>query len=127
MEVKEKNKFLERIKVNPKQVKPEDMKLWYGKVGEPETCEHNQITPKIIEDIKKIEEETFRDSQAIMNNNNVETIEDLEYEYGIENAQIRLGSNTDWYVICGERNDRNNDIRFCGNRWNKCRKKWNFK
>jgi hypothetical protein len=110
IEEKENNKFLERIKANPGQVKPENMKLWYGKVGNPKSYEKEKITEEVIKDIKKIEKETFRDSQAFLNNYNVETREDLEYEYGIKKAQIKLGSKKDWYVIYGEQDDRNNDI-----------------
>jgi predicted Holliday junction resolvase-like endonuclease len=123
MEEKEKNKFLERIKKNPEQVKPEDMKLWYAKVGETQNYENRKITEEVIKNIKEIEKETFRESQALLNKNNVENLEDLEYEYNIENAQIKLGSNKDWYMIYGEQNGRNDDIRFCSNRRNKCQGK----
>jgi hypothetical protein len=118
---------LEKIKSNPWKVYPDDLEFWYGKVGEPQTYEHNQATKYIIEEIKKIEQETYRESQAFLNNNNVENIDDLESEYKIKNAQIKLGSNKDWYMIYGRQNGRNNDIRFCGNRWNKCSEEWKIK
>ena len=101
----EKEKHLERIKLNSEQEKPENIDLWYAKVSEPQTYNHNTVTPRIIEQVKEIEQVTFRESQAFMNNHNIDNIEDLEYEYGIKNSQIKVGSNKDWYMIYGEQND----------------------
>ena len=86
------------------------MEFWYGKVTEPQTYEHktgenieqNAILDKVIEKVKEIEQITYRESQAFLNNHNIENIEDLEYEYYIKNAHIKLGSNKDWYMIYGE-------------------------
>lgn len=101
----EKKQFLERIKANPEQEKTENIELWYAKTSEPQTYKENMVTTEIIKKMKEIEEVTFRESQAFMNNHNIKTKEDLEYEYGIKNTQIKLGSNKDWYMIYGEQKD----------------------
>jgi len=37
-----------------------------------------------------------------LNNKDVETIEDMQYKYGLDNMQVKLGSNEDWYLVYGE-------------------------
>ena len=55
--------------------------------------------------IKEIERITYKDVQQIMNKIYIESIEDIEGQYGLENAQIKLRSNNDWYLIYGDYED----------------------
>ena len=40
-----------------------------------------------------------------MNENDIKTVDEIEDEYGIHNANLRIGSNNDWYLIYGEDED----------------------
>ncbi len=84
------------------EVKTTDVPLWYGKVGKVQDLTNNEITEEKIEILKQIEKAVYREEQQIMNNEDVQTVEDIEYEYGIDNANIKIGSNNDWYLIYGE-------------------------
>ena len=83
-------------------VKTIDIPLWYGRIGKVQDISSETCQEKHIEQIKQIERIAYRDSQQVMNENDVESIEDIEYEYGLENIQIKLGSNNDWYLIYGD-------------------------
>ena len=83
-------------------VKLSDVPLWYGRAGKVQNISSENCQEKHIKKIKQIERTVYRDSQQLMNDNDVYEISDIEYEYGIENIQIKLGSNNDWYLIYGD-------------------------
>ena len=87
------------------EVKTTDIPLWYGKVGKVQNLSSNEITQEKVEVIKQIEKVAFRKEQQLMNYAYIQTVEDIEYEYGIDNANIKIGSNNDWYLIYGEDDD----------------------
>ena len=88
-----------------KEVKPTEIPLWYGKVGKAQKLTRDQITEEKVEIIKQIEEITYREEQQLMNKNNVKTVDDIEYGYNIDNMNLEIGSNNDWYLIYGEYDD----------------------
>ena len=83
-------------------IKPKEVPLWYGKVGEVQNLSDETITEDKIEKIKKIERTVYREEQQLLNNNNIETAEELQDVYGLDNMKVKLGSNEDWYLIYGE-------------------------
>lgn len=100
---------LKQIEQRKKSVKPmekepttKDVPLWYGKVGKVQTFQGDDITPEKIELVKQIERIAYREEQQMLNYEEVSSIDDIEYEYGIDNATIKIGSNNDWYLIYGE-------------------------
>lgn len=84
------------------EVKTTDIPLWYGKVGKVQSLTNSEVTKEKVELIKQIEKVAYREEQRLMNNKDIKTVEDIEYEYGIYNANIKIGSNNDWYLIYGE-------------------------
>ena len=52
--------------------------------------------------IKKIERIVFREKQQVLNNDEAETLDDIESIYEIDNVEVKLGSNEDWYLIYGK-------------------------
>ena len=88
-----------------KEVKPRNIPLWYGRVGKVQTFAEGQIPEEKIEQIKQIERTVYREEQQLLNKNDVQNIEDIEYAYNIQNAHIQIGSNNDWYLIYGEDED----------------------
>ena len=91
-----------------KKSKLADVIKWYGKVDEVKVYsnEETPLTEEQIEIIKKIERKVYREAQQIMNNNRVETIEDIEYYYDLShNAKVVIGSQENWYIIYGEDNE----------------------
>ena len=99
-------KEIHERKNNPKiEVKTTDIPLWYGKIGKVQNLTSNEITEEKVELLKQIEKIAYREEQQMMNYEDVQNIEDIEYEYGIENANVKIGSNNDWYLIYGEEDD----------------------
>ena len=84
------------------EAKATDLPLWYGKVGKVQNLTGNEITEEKVELLKQIESIVYREEQQLMNYKDVQYVEDIEYEYGIDNANVKIGSNNDWYLIYGE-------------------------
>ncbi|MCI8310426.1 MAG: leucine-rich repeat domain-containing protein [Clostridia bacterium] len=96
---------IEKRKINNKWkivTKPKEVPLWYGKMGKVKTLQNAQISEDIVEKIKKVERIAFRKEQQLLNNRYVETAEEIQDTYGLNNMQVKLGSNEDWYMIYGE-------------------------
>ena len=70
--------------------------LWYGKIDEPEILHEDQI-----EIIKKIERKVYRPAQQVMNNENLSSYEDICGYYELEYLNSVIGSEKNWYMICG--------------------------
>ena len=96
-------KEIQERKNKPKvEVKTTDVPLWYGKVGKVQNLTGNEITEEKVELLKQIEKIAYREEQQMMNYKDVQNIGDIEYEYGIDKANVKIGSNNDWYLIYGE-------------------------
>ena len=83
-------------------VKPKEVPYWYGTVGKVQTLSEEQITGEKINKIKKIERIVFREKQQVLNNDEAETLNDIKFIYEIDNVEVKLGSNEDWYLIYGK-------------------------
>ena len=99
-QIKERKNISKTVEINPK-----DIPLWYGKVGEIHKFKRDEIKTEQVDLIKKIEKSTYREEQQLMNENDIKTVDEIEDEYGIHNANLRIGSNNDWYLIYGEDED----------------------
>ena len=106
MEEKERKAIEEKLKTQNKNV--EEIPLWYKNVRAPEKYTSQNITEEKIDILKTLEEQAYREEQHIMEK--AETIEDIEEIYGIEDANIVIGSNNDWYLIYGESYDADIEI-----------------
>ena len=82
-----------------------DVSLCYGTVGEVKKYSSSELTENRVEIIKQIEKKAYREEQQIMNNNNVQNSEDIQYEYGLEDFTTVIGGNNNWYLIYEERED----------------------
>lgn len=103
MDEKDLKEIQERTQSKPEvEIKTTDIPLWYGKVGKVQSLTNSEVTKEKVELIKQIEKVAYREEQRLMNNKDIKTVEDIEYEYGIYNANIKIGSNNDWYLIYGE-------------------------
>lgn len=103
MDEKDLKEIQERTQSKPEvEIKTTDIPLWYGNVGKVQSLTSNEITEEKVELIKQIEKVAYREEQQLLNNEDIRTVEDIEYEYGIYNANIKIGSNNDWYLIYGE-------------------------
>ena len=99
-------KQIHERKNNPKiEVKTTDIPLWYGKIGKVQNLTSNEIAKEKVEVLKQIEKIAYKEEQQIMNYEDVQDVKDIECEYGIENANVKIGSNNDWYLIYGEEDD----------------------
>lgn len=102
MDTKDLQEIESRQKNEYPKVKLSDVPLWYGKVGKIQHFSNETLKQNQIETIKQIEKQAYREEQQLLNTEEVQNAEDIEYSYGIENAQITIGSNNDWYLVYGE-------------------------
>lgn len=93
----------DRVKEEIKVAKPKDVPLWYGKTKKVKTKDNYDISNEDIEVIRKIEEATYRKEQQLLES--AETKYDLEEIYCIENPVLKIGSNNDWYLLYGNKDD----------------------
>lgn len=90
--------FKDRIRI----AKLEEVPKWYGIVPNQQMYTAEEMTEEEIEVLKKIEKNTYREEQQLMNQNEIKEGTEIEDIYGIENAKIIIGSNNSWYLIYGE-------------------------
>lgn len=90
--------FKDRIKTT----KLEEVPKWYGIVPNQQMYTAEEITEDEANILKKIEKNTYREEQQLMNQNEIKEGTEIEDIYGIKNAKIIIGSNNSWYLIYGE-------------------------
>ena len=84
-------------------VKPKEVPYWYGTVGKVQTLSEEQITEEKLNKIKKIERIVFRKEQQVLNNDEAETLDDIESIYEIDNIK-------DLAIVGGVNSQKNEDL-----------------